>query len=124
VQTTPSFDEFVQYLVDPKTKEDGPFNPHWRPQFDLCRPCSVIDYDFIGHFESLYEDADFVLRSLLGPSSSSIAAFPTSDPDNMPSNRRQRSSQLAGKLFRTIPEERRRKLKEIYRLDFEMFEYD
>ena len=37
----PSFSEFVQYLLDPKTESDAPFNEHWRQVYRLCHPCQI-----------------------------------------------------------------------------------
>ena len=51
-----SFPEFIQYFSDNKTR-----NQHWRQYEKICHPC-VIDYDFIGHYETLKEDAPLLLK--------------------------------------------------------------
>ena len=52
-----TFSEFVHfYSRDVITR-----NPHWRQYEDLCHPC-FINYDFIGHLETLREDAPLVLK--------------------------------------------------------------
>ena len=33
---------------------------HWKQVEKLCFPCA-FDFDFIGHFETLQEDADYLL---------------------------------------------------------------
>ena len=53
-----TFTEFLTYLLS-----DG--NPmirdgHWKQVANLCCPCA-FDFDFIGHFETLQEDADYLL---------------------------------------------------------------
>uniref|UniRef100_A0A7N6FI03 Carbohydrate sulfotransferase n=1 Tax=Anabas testudineus TaxID=64144 RepID=A0A7N6FI03_ANATE len=58
----PSFHNFIQYLLDPQT-EKKPFEAHWRQMHRLCRPC-LIQYDFVGHQETLQEDAEALLRHL------------------------------------------------------------
>ena len=35
-------------------------NGHWKQVENLCFPCA-FDFDFIGHFETLQEDADYLL---------------------------------------------------------------
>uniref|UniRef100_A0A8D3DTC5 Carbohydrate sulfotransferase n=1 Tax=Scophthalmus maximus TaxID=52904 RepID=A0A8D3DTC5_SCOMX len=60
----PSFQNFIQYLVDPQTEKDQPFEPHWRQIHRLCHPCH-IQYDFIGHQETLHEEAEQLLKLLM-----------------------------------------------------------
>ena len=43
-----TFPEFIHYYTDNESRRD----PHWQQYEKLCHPCS-IDYDFIGHFETL-----------------------------------------------------------------------
>uniref|UniRef100_A0A8C6WSK1 Carbohydrate sulfotransferase n=1 Tax=Neogobius melanostomus TaxID=47308 RepID=A0A8C6WSK1_9GOBI len=56
------FREFVEYLVDPGTqRSDGPLNEHWQTAYQLCHPCH-IHYDLVGKYESLEDDANYILR--------------------------------------------------------------
>ncbi len=53
-------------FLDTQTKlalKEGPFqlNIHWMPCYTMCFPCD-IHYDFIGKMETLYDDANYVLR--------------------------------------------------------------
>jgi hypothetical protein len=121
---TPTFNEFVQYLIDPATAAEGPFNPHWRLQAEMCQPCSAVDYDFIGHFETLQADADFVLRSVLGPSASSVVKFPDTDRDNPVDDKRKRSTSLVKQFFSDVPKQQQWKLMEVYGADFDLFGYE
>lgn len=55
-----TFLEFLKYVTDdviPRRDE------HWRPSVDLCSPCQ-INYDFIGTYETLNEDAPFILKQM------------------------------------------------------------
>ncbi|OCT68633.1 hypothetical protein XELAEV_18039919mg [Xenopus laevis] len=58
-----SFKEFVNFIVlkNPKQKD-----VHWRPMLELCDPCN-IHYDIIGKFETIKQDAAYVLRSIRAP---------------------------------------------------------
>ena len=50
------FQEFIQYFSSNMSR-----NQHWRQYEKLCHPC-VISYDFIGHLETLKEDAALLLK--------------------------------------------------------------
>ncbi|CAM9286234.1 unnamed protein product, partial [Lampetra planeri] len=70
----PSFSHFIQYLLDPQTEKEMPFNEHWRQVYRLCHPCQ-IQYDFVGHLETAEEDAEHLLRQLRVDN---VVEFPTS----------------------------------------------
>lgn len=36
-----SFYNFIQFLVDPETEKDKPFESHWRQMYHLCHPCLI-----------------------------------------------------------------------------------
>lgn len=55
-----TFAEFLAYVA---STENSLLNEHWSPYVDLCQPC-FVDYDYIGHFEFLEEDALFLLSTL------------------------------------------------------------
>ena len=48
------FNEFVQYFIDRPSNKNR--NEHWERQYKLCSSC-VINYDFIGKYNSLKSDA-------------------------------------------------------------------
>jgi hypothetical protein len=58
-----TFPEFVHFIVDEWKGERRPLDVHWRPVVDLCLPC-VMSFDFIGKFETLNRDVEFLLRKL------------------------------------------------------------
>ena len=53
-----TFPEFLRFL-----SEHGLDDRHWSPQYELCKPCH-INYDFIGHYENLEVEANYVIRNL------------------------------------------------------------
>ncbi|CAK8673554.1 carbohydrate sulfotransferase 10-like [Clavelina lepadiformis] len=62
---TPSFQEFLQYVVDGNnyvipTHYSEP--RHWQRQIDLCYPCR-INYDYVIDMKYAEEEANFVLKS-------------------------------------------------------------
>uniref|UniRef100_A0A8D0DT98 Carbohydrate sulfotransferase n=1 Tax=Salvator merianae TaxID=96440 RepID=A0A8D0DT98_SALMN len=59
-----TFSEFLRYLLDEDVER---MNEHWMPIYNLCQPCAVR-YDFIGSYERLNEDANYVLERVQAPS--------------------------------------------------------
>ncbi|CAL4237144.1 unnamed protein product, partial [Meganyctiphanes norvegica] len=55
-----TFPEFVSYISEEDDGSSEQNNEHWKPALQLCAPC-LIHYDFIGKFENLEEDSNFVL---------------------------------------------------------------
>ncbi|KAM4531934.1 carbohydrate sulfotransferase 12-like [Odontesthes bonariensis] len=109
----PSFSHFIQYLLDPQTEKDMPFNEHWRQVYRLCHPCQ-IQYDFVGHLETAEEDAELLLRQLRVDN---VVEFPTS-------HRNLTASSWESDWFSTVPVEARRELYKLYEPDFRLFGYD
>ena len=56
-----SFERFVTYFNKAPTK-----NGHWEDMFKLCHPCHVR-YNFIGHYETLKQDSDYILDHIDAP---------------------------------------------------------
>ena len=109
----PSFPQFVQYLLDPDTEKEAPFNEHWQQVYRLCHPCQ-IQYDFVGHLETLEEDAEQLLRQLRVDN---VVQFP-------PAARGNQSAGLSlADWFSAVPLEARRRLYQLYQPDFTLFGY-
>jgi hypothetical protein len=56
-----TFPEFVRFIIDEWRDGTRPLDVHWRPIFDLCLPCDM-QFHFIGKFETLNQDVDYLLR--------------------------------------------------------------
>ncbi|XP_078792166.1 carbohydrate sulfotransferase 12-like isoform X2 [Oryzias latipes] len=108
----PSFYNFIQYILDPQTETYEPFEPHWRQMHRLCHPC-LIEYDLVGHQESLQEDAQELLTML---KLENDVKFP-------PSYENMTSADSVMDWFQSVPVEDRRKLYRIYEKDFQLFGY-
>ncbi|XP_022793760.1 carbohydrate sulfotransferase 12-like [Stylophora pistillata] len=102
-----SFPEFVRYY-----SEDIPRNPHWRQFKDLCHPC-FINYDVIGNFETLAEDAALVLK---------MAGI--DDRVNFPPIHNATGSHDMEHYYSQVPPEDVVRLAELYRNDYELFGYE
>jgi len=106
------FSEFAEFLLDEKSRRREQLDRHWRPQWELCLPCDVT-YDFIGHYETLYDDANVVLGRI-GVKSS---LFPRVNARwaGAPARRNETMSLLTTDTMN--------KLKRLYAGDFEFFGY-
>ena len=108
-----TFEEFVRYILDPVARQEVLVDRHWMSFHETCHPC-YIRYDFIGKFETLREDAVYVIKRLGGG-----IAFPD-DPDN----KWMRSGELVEKMRRSISDATYQRLRELYALDYELFDYN
>ncbi|XP_014324938.2 carbohydrate sulfotransferase 11-like isoform X1 [Xiphophorus maculatus] len=108
-----SFREFIQYLVDPQTQREEPFNEHWERVHSLCHPC-LIHYDVVGKYETLEPDAHAVLR-LAGVEGK--VQFPTSSKST------RTDGNMAARFFKHISPFYQKKLFNLYRMDFLLFNY-
>ncbi|XP_010606375.1 carbohydrate sulfotransferase 13 [Fukomys damarensis] len=107
------FAEFLGYLLDPRTRRDEPFNEHWERAHALCHPCR-LHYDVVGKFETLAEDAAFVLDLVGEPG----LRFP-----GPPSPRGAAAGDQAARLFQSISPFYQRRLFDLYKMDFLLFNY-
>ncbi|XP_061624426.1 carbohydrate sulfotransferase 11-like isoform X1 [Phyllopteryx taeniolatus] len=108
-----TFQEFVQYLVDPRTQREEPFNEHWESVQSLCHPC-LIHYDVVGKYETLEPDAHAVL-SLAGVED--MLQFPTSGKST------RTDGNMAARYFKHISPFYQKRLFNLYRMDFLLFNY-
>uniref|UniRef100_A0A3B3HMT5 Carbohydrate sulfotransferase n=1 Tax=Oryzias latipes TaxID=8090 RepID=A0A3B3HMT5_ORYLA len=120
----PSFHNFVQYIVDPRSEKYAPFEPHWRQMHRLCHPC-LVEYDFVGHQESLQEDAQQLLKILklenaitFPPSYENIKAI-RKDVSKLTEAQR---GTMRKQTHQGVSIEDRRKLYKIYEKDFQLFD--
>lgn len=106
-----TFDEFVQYVGN--SRVEG-LDLHWQTYDRLCHPCAV-NYDFIGKFENLEEEARHVLE-ISNISRELNISFPQFRPSN--------TSLKVPFYYSQIPKERLSKIVQLYAGDSEMFQYD
>ena len=102
-----SFSEFIRYFSSNITR-----NQHWRQYEKLCHPC-LINYDFIGHFETLEDDAPLLLK---------MAGI--DERVTFPPIHKSTGSSEALEYYSQVPPRYITQLGELYRSDFEMFGYE
>lgn len=106
------FREFVQYILD------GYEDLHWISYQKLCNPCE-ISYDYLGHYESLGEDAVNVLQRLYHLKSEDAEnRFPALNAQH------NGGEKLTKRYLSQISTQQIQDLITYYKEDFQMFKYD
>ncbi|KAK3881336.1 hypothetical protein Pcinc_014208 [Petrolisthes cinctipes] len=102
------FSEFTSYLIDTKPNQ---FNEHWAPMSSMCHPC-FVRYDYIGKYETLAEDAEYILRQIGAPPSLHF-------PEVVPS----KTTAHVDSYFDMLSSKQQPNLIKIYEDDFRIFDY-
>ena len=110
------FEEFVQYVLQEGRPGPEHLDRHWRLQYNLCQPCHV-NYDFIGHYETLRQDAEHVLRQISRHSNNADVQFPATDLDS----RNRNSQEFLQKFYGNVPTNSIRRLLQLYKRDYDVF---
>ncbi|KAM6962910.1 carbohydrate sulfotransferase 14 [Aplochiton taeniatus] len=106
-----TFVEFVRYLLDEDVER---MNEHWMPVYNLCQPCAV-SYDFIGSYEHLESDAEYVLQRIGAPPH---VHFPERQTWYKPV-----TTETLHYYLCSLPQKLLRELMPKYILDFSLFTY-
>eukprot|EP00057_Strongylocentrotus_purpuratus_P029916 XP_780212.2 PREDICTED: carbohydrate sulfotransferase 11 [Strongylocentrotus purpuratus] len=108
-----TFSEFVNYLIETNPLS---FDKHWNPISAMCRPCDV-KYNIIGKYETLDDDAEYILRSAkVDPS----VKYPQASDKSATNSS---SLDILRQYYSEITREQLKKLYEVYKKDFELFDY-
>lgn len=139
----PSFGEFVDYLIDTPVWE---YDEHWLPYYITCTPCHQR-YDIIMHLDSILEEGKYLvyvtgLQELfpghenVTPNTSQTPSDPEHEPGKLSLSGHQvqflqggmqasgTESAIELDFFSEITMEQLMKLYSIYRIDFDMFNFD
>ncbi|XP_013389509.1 carbohydrate sulfotransferase 11 [Lingula anatina] len=101
-----TFEEFLRYVGD----NPNFLNGHWAPPNDLCHPC-VIQYDVIGYFGTISEDANNILKL--------VHAYPAFKFPNVYINL-ETTSNLVNRYYSNVSKSTLQKIRPIYALDAAM----
>ncbi|XP_034031882.1 carbohydrate sulfotransferase 8-like [Thalassophryne amazonica] len=110
-----TFREFIQYLLD--VRRPVGMDIHWEPVIQLCSPC-LLRYSFIGKFESLEEEANYLLQSVGAPSNLTFPDFKDRNP-----LAERTSSRITQRYFAQLNSTERQKAFDFYYMDYLMFNY-
>lgn len=107
-----TFEEFIRYLLDKRPEK---LNEHFMPVEHLCQPC-VVKFDFIGAYENLQAEANFVIRQV---GASHRVAFPSPQRYYRPASHRK-----VLQLYNTLSAVQKQQLQMLFRMDYEAFNYE
>ncbi|XP_076877689.1 carbohydrate sulfotransferase 8 isoform X2 [Brachyhypopomus gauderio] len=110
-----TFKEFIQYLLD--VHRPVGMDIHWEPVAQLCSPC-LTHYDFIGKFETMEEDANFLLRHIGAPANLTFPSIKDRNP-----NAARTSSQITREYFMQLNLTERQRAYDFFFMDYLMFNY-
>ena len=117
-----TFAEFVRYVLDQHAAGQV-LDRHWIPQNELCRVCK-LRWDFIGHYETLLEDADYVVSKLksrimdVGQRGRvANVTFPTDSGHR-------KSSDFLQQMYASVPAAHVQALYKLYAVDYALFGFD
>ncbi|KAM5236570.1 carbohydrate sulfotransferase 8 isoform 2-T2 [Ctenodactylus gundi] len=109
------FPEFVQYLLD--VHRPVGMDIHWDHVSRLCSPC-LIDYDFVGKFESLEDDANFFLSLVRAPRNLTFPRF-----KDRHSQEARTTARITRRYFAQLSALQRQRTYDFYYMDYLMFNY-
>ncbi|XP_067105479.1 carbohydrate sulfotransferase 8-like [Osmerus mordax] len=110
-----TFQEFIQYLLD--VYRPVGMDIHWESVNQLCHPC-LLDYDFIGKFENIEEEADFLLRMMGAPGNLTLPTFKDKNPDD-----ERTSMHVTHQYFAQINASDIQRVYDYYYMDYLMFNF-
>jgi hypothetical protein len=114
VEVIPSFEQFIRYILTNARTPAGTngLDLHWQPYSIVCQVCK-FKYNFIGKYETFYDDITYLLKSL-----------------NLPDWNIQKRRGASGysiwdyrRLFLSLPDELICQLRHLYADDFRLFNY-
>ena len=109
-----SFHEFINFILD--RAAEGWYDRHWEPQHRLCQPCAV-KYTFYGKHQTLDQDAQHVL-GVSGVTERTNLTW------NFKASHKISTNSFVREVFKTISAKQRSKLKQMYLLDYKLFQYE
>jgi len=116
-----TFAEFVRYVLD-QHAAGMELDRHWMPQSQLCRVCQYR-WDFIGHYETLREDADYVVGKLKSRIMD-VGQRRRVDNITFPADSGHRkSSDFLQRMYATVPAADVQALYKLYAVDYALFAF-
>lgn len=120
---SPTFREFVNYLIFQHSRNSQPLDEHWAPIYKFCTPCS-IPFKIIGKVETFNRDSEYIIRQA-GLESLLLGKMPLSTLEKVGNLAKGlKTDRLVAKYFKDIDQMMLEQLLHIYRLDFELFDYN
>ena len=93
------------------------------PQYDICHPCHV-NYDFIGHYDTLRQDSDHVLLQISRRRPAGNTTTPVQFPATHLDSRNRKSGELLREFYGNVSTRTLFRLLRLYERDYEVFGYE
>lgn len=117
------FEMFLQFIID-EVKDDRHLNPHWKQFTNTCLPCNM-DYDFIGHLETLGEDVDTVLpRVTTDPAEQYFPQPGANGPSSIKTENGINTAAKVQSFYHNVSHKQLEAVKQVYAMDCEIFGYE
>ena len=116
-----TFTEFIRYVLDERAA-GRELDRHWIPQSELCRVCKHR-YDFIGHYETLHKDAEFVVDKLKSRIQDSEQRRRVANITFPADSGHRKSSDFLQQMYSTVPADYIQALYQLYAVDYALFEF-
>ncbi|XP_037958197.1 carbohydrate sulfotransferase 11 [Teleopsis dalmanni] len=118
----PTFEEFLKFLIN-EHKQKKRFDEHWAPIYSFCTPCS-INFTIIGKVETFKRDSEYIIRQA-GLESLLLGKLPKHKLRKIGNQASGiKTDALLERYFSEINRKTLDQLLDIYRLDFELFNYN
>lgn len=119
----PTFTQFLMRVRDDmrqmwKTGGECAMNKHWRPYWVSCSPCQ-IDYDVLAKFETIDLDNEYIIQE-----SKLQGEFVNMHTHASINDEFKSTSEAVNHYFSEVPVALLREIVELYKPDFQLFEYD
>ena len=111
-----AFERFIQILIAQENRNiinDVHVMPFWK-RCDMCN----LNYDLIGKMETFTQDSNYIMEKIGMKSPKIVVA----EKEHVSSGNS--SEEMAKNLFARLPNDLIEKLYDLYKLDFEMFDYE
>jgi len=114
-----TFAEFVRYVLD-QHSVGKVLDRHWIPQNELCRVCH-LRWDFIGHYDTLLEDSDYVVSKLKSRIMDVEQRGRVANITFPADSGHRKSSEFLQQMYATVPATHVRALYKLYAVDYALF---
>ncbi|XP_072022271.1 carbohydrate sulfotransferase 13-like [Amphiura filiformis] len=112
-----TFHDFIKFLADDDNWQSH-WNNHWIENHRFCHPCD-IQYDVIGKYETLLQDAKYILKLT---KVDNIVSFPESEGNANTSTHSSDQEKVIA-AFKDVPIVDIERVLQRYKLDFFLFNY-
>jgi len=116
-----TFAEFVRYVLD-QHAAGRVLDRHWLPQYLGCPVCKPV-FDFVGHYETLHRDAEFVVSKLKSRIRNKLHRRRVQNIRFPASSSHSKTKDLMQQMYATVPAAHIQALYKLYAIDYALFGY-